>query len=162
MKEILEFLDRFFKNLEKVGIDVLGYECDHIGYQASSLEKYKEAKARFSKLGECYEEEIVNGRPISFFRFKNSIEYKNHKIPILELLAPKKDSNFSDGPEHAEFVVPDLKGFMKQYQDIKFEKQNLVRKNNPELILKFSDCAVKFHPIDVVEASRLYKETGEL
>jgi uncharacterized protein len=159
-----KFLDQIFENLKKAGIDVSGYECDHIGFRSSSLSDYQSTKEEFSKIGRLVGEAEVVGRPVAIFKLNTPIKYQNYVIPVLELLAPKEGDNYQNGPEHLEFVINEsFEEFLKKYSGIEFETHRLERKNNPEVKLKFSDkTSVKFHKLTILKAGALQKQTGEL
>lgn len=159
-----KFLDKTFKNLKEAGIDVSGYECDHIGLRTSSLADYQKMKEEFSGAAQLVGEAEVVGRPVAIFRLNKPIKYKNYIIPSLELLAPKESDSYQNGPEHLEFVISEsFDEFLKKYPSSEFETHRLERKNNPEVKLNFPDhTSVKFHKLSILSAIELQKQTGEL
>lgn len=141
------FLDKIFGNLQEAGFDVDEFkELDHIAYRVESLGRYKEIKNKLADFSTAQSDEIFATRPVLICRLKNSIEYKGFKIEGIEVLAPKESSNYKDGLEHAEFVTKiALSEFLKKHEDIKFKLDAYSRETNPELIIEFDGCAVKFH-----------------
>ncbi|PIP19096.1 hypothetical protein COY23_00120 [bacterium (Candidatus Torokbacteria) CG_4_10_14_0_2_um_filter_35_8] len=143
------FLDKVFKNLKDHNIDVSKLELDHLCYRVNSFEKYKEIKNKLASFGTLIAEKIVRGRPIAVFKLNNPLIYKNFSIPYIELPASKQAKNYPEGLEHANFVIDtSFEEFMEKYKSINFEMKVVDRKD-PEISLKFKDCAVKFHLQDI-------------
>jgi len=141
------FLDKIFSNLKNAGFEVDEFgELDHIGYRVESLERYYELKNKLIGFCEKISDKEFAGRPVLVCKLKKPLIYGEVKIEGIEVLAPKKDNKFKEGLEHAEFVtkIP-LVDFLEKHKDIKFNLDAYGREKNPELILEFGNCAVKFH-----------------
>lgn len=154
MKEIIKilenpspFLEQLFLNLKENNINVENYELDHICYRVKTNEKYLELKEKISKISKLLSEEMVSNRPICTFKLNEPIIFKDRKISILELPAPKENSNYENGFEHAEFVINiPFEEFIEKHKNLNFNTKGLQKQINPELGLKFKDnLAVKFH-----------------
>lgn len=158
------FFDTIFENLNKLGIDVAGYECDHVGVRTASLDDYETLKKELANDGVMVGEPEVVGRAIAIFKLNQPLTYKIFTIPALELLAPKETDNYQNGPEHLEFVINEsFEEFLKKYPNIEFETYRLERKNNPEIKLYFPDkTSVKFHKVDIITGFEIQSRTGEL
>ena len=98
------------------------------------------------------DEVFFAGRLILVGRLKKPLDYSGLKIEGIELLAPKENNKFKDGLEHAEFVTKlPLPEFLEKHKNIDFKLDAYAREINPELIVKFSDCAAKFHAQSLLE-----------
>jgi predicted metalloenzyme YecM len=141
------FLDKIFSNLEGAGFEMDEFrELDHLGYRVESLERYYELKSKFSGFSESMMDKEFAGRPVLVCKLKAPFIYEEFKIEGIEVLAPKVNNKFKEGLEHAEFVTKiTLAEFFEKHEDIKFNLDTYSREENPELILEFGDCAVKFH-----------------
>lgn len=142
------FLGKIFLNIQKAGFDFNELdELDHIAYRVESDERYDEFKQQIGNYAENLSEVMFGGRLISVFKLKTPIEYKDYKIDCIELMAPKENNTFKEGLEHAEFVISlNLADYHDKYKDIiSFNLDGYGREVNPELIVEFEDCAVKFH-----------------
>nr|WP_295899537.1 VOC family protein [uncultured Bdellovibrio sp.] len=150
------FLDRIFANIQNAGLDVVSFEMDHACYRVSSLQQYEIKKAALLNFGDLLTEAQVNGRPIATFKLHHALKYKNRELFLIELPAPKKGKDVSEGLEHVEFVVGDLiSALMKKHSDLAWNTSGLQKTLNPELELKFEDgLAIKFHPESLSEVIR--------
>lgn len=82
--------------------------------------------------------------------------YNRFKISGIEVLAPKKNNMYKNGLEHAEFVISGtLKDFRAKYKNIDFNLSAYKRDINPELIIEFDNCAVKFHEISLLDVREI-------
>src|SRR5476649_1618962 len=99
------FLDSFFEEIKKAGIDLSGLPLDHIACQSSSAADYEKLLPEFSNLGELVSEEIIGDRRVAVFKLKEPIIYKGYQIPALELIEPRAGQQCESAFQHAEFVV---------------------------------------------------------
>ena len=150
-------LDKIFSNLEAAGFDNAEFqELDHLGYRVETLERYHEIKNTLAEFCEKYTDKEFAGRPVLVCKLKNPLKYKNFKINAIEALAPKPGNIFKEGLEHAEFVTKiSLPEFLEKHKDINFNLSAYDRKENPELIINFADCAVKFHEQSLLKIRRM-------
>lgn len=151
------FLDKVFENLKTAGFDLSEFaELDHIAYQTESVERYEEIKNELLDFSELHDDKVFNGRKILVCRLKQPLIYKNCSIAGLELLAPKENNKFKDGLEHAEFVTKiALPEFRKKHSDVDFNLDAYGREENPELVIKFKNCAAKFHAQSLLEIRKI-------
>ncbi len=153
-------LTLIIENLEKLGIKNLTL-CDHICYRVTSESRYQELKDQLQSIAFLAGEAQVSGRMIAIFALEEPIKFGPFKIEAIELPAPKLDSSYQEGWEHAEFVVPDMDEFINQYPHISFNHKAMNRTLNPELALKLTDqFQVKFHPLPILEVVKKEAELG--
>lgn len=154
-----QFLDELTQKVNELGIDVFGYELDHVGYQSSSNEDYDRLKPEFREIGEMVAENIVGGRRVGIFKLERKLKYRNYAISAIELIAPKADEVCPSALEHAEFVIPeDFETFMKKYPTVAWDISSVSHDVFPMVKLKLSDhTQVKFHKTNVLKmvANRL-------
>lgn len=151
MKKIGE---QFFRELNtellNMGIDLRGKHVDHLCYRVSTDAEYQEVKTQLCLQSELLGEAMIAGRPIATFRMNEPFCVDGFSIPLLELPAPKSNSPYSTGFEHAEVVLKEsFESIEKKYPHCRFEQNG--RKNlNPELEVVTPAGKLKFHhhPLD--------------
>jgi len=151
-----KFLDDVYTNIKGLGINVSDFPIDHIAYRTTTKEKYEAIRHELSKFGTMISEIIIRERPVAIFKLDDPLDYKGMKISFFEILAPAKgDTFYTEGLEHAEFVVNNpLLEMINKYPsiDFYFNKSEI----NPELILRFPIQAnVKFHELPIDEVIKL-------
>lgn len=152
------FLDKVFANIVKLGIDVDQTFIDHVGYRTN---RYAEIKSELDRTENLIGEIIIRDRPISVYKLKTPIIYKDYTIPYFELLSQAEGDNYPEGLQHVEFVVSDLEKILKRYPRIPFIYNK--REVNPEIKLVFPDkTGIKFHQITVEQANLLQNKHGKL
>ncbi|MBT7608823.1 MAG: hypothetical protein HN576_03645 [Bacteriovoracaceae bacterium] len=130
--------------------------CDHICYRVETELRYQKLKNELALTCELVTESEISGRLISIFKLPNPILYRGLRVDCLELPAPKKDSFYKEGWEHAEFVIEDLKQFIKDHPHIDFNHKAMDRDINPELGYRVSnEYQVKFHPLHILEVIKV-------
>lgn len=151
------FLDKIFSNLEGAGFKFSEFrELDHLGYRVESLERYYELKKSLAEFCETYSDKEFAGRPVLVCKLKAPLVYGEFKIEGIEVLAPKINNKFKEGLEHAEFVMETtFEEFLEKHKDIKFNLDAYGRRENPELIIEFENCAVKFHEQSLLEIRKI-------
>lgn len=156
------FLKKIFRNLDKLMINVSSYELDHIAYRCASTDNYLKVKNRLSAVSELLNEAIIRDRRIAIFKLDKPVSYGDFFVTYFELMEPAEGDQYREGLEHAEFAIGnDFDSLKKNYPNVEFREK--IRKNNPELVIKFPDgLAVKFHPYDIGTAMQRQRETGEL
>jgi hypothetical protein len=146
-----EFLKKITEKLDDHKIKLAPHwDIDHICYRSSSQENYEEMFKQFSLWGSLLIESEVNGRLIATFKLQEPIlfhHYRDYKIDVLELPAPKMNKKTKEGFEHIE-VVCDLsfEEIKAKYAGLKFDESGLKKSFNQELRIVFDDsCSIKFH-----------------
>lgn len=140
------FLKKIFTALDKDRMDVSKYELDHICYRIETSQKYGDLKQKLHECGSFLNEMQISGRAISTFKLNKPIIFKNRRIWLLELPAPKPGRFYAEGFEHVEFVIDvNFDEFTKLYSHITFDTKAIFRKTNPEIKIKYDGFSVKFH-----------------
>lgn len=158
VKDYSAFLETLFEKLHGVGVDLSELALDHLGYQCSSGDDYKQRDAALSKLSDKLSEELVGGRRVGIYRLHSPFRYKDTEIFTVELVEPKEGQEVQSAWEHAEFTVAGtLEAFMNKYPDLNWETRALQREEFPMLILPLGDgVSAKFPRRGVLEeAARL-------
>ena len=119
---------------------------DHICYRVETKARYHEVYEKLKQFGVLLGENNVNGRPIATFELNEYIRAAGWTVPYVELPAPKENSFYAEGLEHAELVVVgSLERFMDRHTDLAFSHTGLSKIVNPEAGLKAEGISVKFH-----------------
>lgn len=122
------------------------WSIDHLCYRVDSELKYRAKKKEFSEFGQLLIESEVNGRMISTFKLSSSVQFLGRKIDLLELPAPKKHKQASEGFEHVEVVCDKTFSELKKtYKELDFSDKGVDKYLNPELELSLRCMAIKFH-----------------
>lgn len=149
----IPFLEAFFEQITKVGLDISGLPLDHIAYQASSAEDYENKLPEFKKLGELVSEEIIGGRRVAVVKLDKPLSYKDYEIPALELIEPKEGQACQSAFQHAEFVVNQpFEKYIEQYPDIDWDTSSMNRDEFAHLKLNFDNgLTLKFLQRPILE-----------
>ena len=132
-----------------IGRDEL-VELDHLCYRVETMERYQAMQRELGKIAILRGETDVQGRPISVYELEEYIDSCGWTIPYIELPAPKIGSLYSEGLEHAEFVVRGgLRDFVYRHPDVSFDDKSARRSINPEYGLKNDRAAMKFHQLSI-------------
>lgn len=155
MKEVLgnyeEFVNRIGTGLTILGVKrKLLLQLDHLCYRVETVDRYHEAVQELGKRGVRLTANKINGREISVFELEQPVEADGWKIPFVEVPMPKRGQPYSEGLEHAEFVVGNLKEFEQAHPNLLFKPGG--DDTNPVLTIEHTHLPVKFHerPLDVV------------
>jgi len=162
LKEIIGdyqlFLDNIFFKIEDIDLEVDDCELDHICYRVENIDEYNLKKEELSTLSKLLTESTVNGRNIATFKLNNPIEYKNRKIYLIELPAPKEEKNYKSGLEHIEFVTKlPLEKIVARYPHLAFETYGINKRINADVTLKLGEFSLRFHNLsleDVIKGER--------
>lgn len=138
---------------------------DHICYRVETEERYREVLEKLKEFGTLLGENDVNGRLIATFELDEYLKTDEWTVPYIELPAPKEDSFYAEGLEHAELVVVGgLDRFIARHRDLPFSRSGLSKAINPEAGLKAEGISVKFHEQQlgaVVRIENRLQESGE-
>jgi predicted metalloenzyme YecM len=157
-----DFIAAINRGLDELRIDrSLLSEMDHLCYRVETDVRYRELLKELSQSAELLGETMVSGRPIATFRLADPIATGGWKVSYVELPAPKEDSPYIEGLEHAELVVlgGDLERFLRAHSHLAdvFSRKGMTKILNPELGLKAAGISVKFHKLPLGEVVRLEK-----
>lgn len=153
------FLDQIFAMIDDIELDVDHFEMDHICYRVASNLEYLEKKKALAPYGTLLIESMVNGRLISTFKLHEPIIYKNRKIYLLELPAPKASHTYKSGLEHVEFVTKDpLQKIVDRYPQYSFQAFGIHKKINADITLKLGEYCIRFHNQSLEDVIKLEKK----
>lgn len=140
------FLDRLFAWLGREGVEVAALELDHLCYRVETPERYAALKEHLQGRGRLLGEHLIGGRPIATFLLDMPIQHGDRRIAVVELSAPKSGSPYSEGWEHAEFVVHEgLEEFAQRHPQVRWGRSGLTKAYNPELRCTYEAISAKFH-----------------
>lgn len=153
MLKTTQFLNSFFQEISDIGLDVSFLPLDHIAYQASSSEDYKNIFSDFEQLGSLVNEEIIAGRKVAVFKLNKPMVYKEYEILALELIEPKAGQVVESGLQHAEFVVSDsFESYLEKYPNINWDTSSMHRDEFAHLKLNFENgLTLKFLQAPILE-----------
>ena len=149
----IPFLDSFFDQIQKAGLDITGLPLDHIAYQASTVEDYEQHLPEFSKQGELVSEEIIGGRRVAVVKLDEPLIYHDYSISALELIEPKEGQKCDSAFQHAEFVMSKpFEEYMSQYPNINWDTSSMYRDEFSHLKLNFDNgLTLKFLQRPILE-----------
>ena len=132
------------------------WDVDHLCYRVDSEARYLSMKALLGGLGRMLAESEVNGRPIATYRLHLPIEHGDWRIDLVELPAPKLFKTTVEGFEHIEVVADEsFDQIQRRFLQADFEHGGMSKLFNPELELRLSGAAVKFHHLSLESVIRL-------
>ncbi len=153
INDFSEFLNKWFANVNSLGIDSSQMTLDHIGYSVSSKEEYDDEKKAILASADLVREAIVSNRRVGVYKFKEPLKYKDFLIEALEVIEPKESETGWTGFEHAEFTTQtDLHELIKLYPNLPWNTSSIDRSDFPRLKIIFSDnTEVKFNNGPILE-----------
>ena len=143
-------------NLSKINISITGYSLSHLGYKTSTVDAYQKVCRELKKLSSLYYENEHNGRPISKFILKESLQLpSDFSVNLTEVMPPKPNKHYPNGLEHAGVVIGNqFTEFTQKYQSLFTGKQDQGPFCQP-VYIRFDDGSrIKFYQYslqDVVE-----------
>lgn len=152
LDEYKNFLDSWFSEIEKLGIDVSEFTLDHLAYGVSTNSEFDLAKEEFLKFGKLFREVIVSGRRVAVFKLIKPLKYKDFFITAIELIEPKKGEKTKSGFEHAEFTINiPFEDFVNKYPNLSWDTSNINRKDFPRLNLDLNNgLELKFNNLPIL------------
>lgn len=156
----IPFVNTLLGHLEKVDVDVIGLDMDHICFRVENMEQYEALKSVLSKRSVLLVEHEINGRIIASYRLFEPIIVGAFSVEVIELPAPKKGSPYPLGFEHAEFVADrSLDDFLLKYPNLKWDLDGLHKQTNRDIRLRFdTGFSVKFHEQSLQQVIQLELE----
>ena len=141
------FLDLWFLEIEKLGIDVTNLPLDHLGFSASSAEEYDKIKVEFLAAGKLFREAMVSDRRVGVFELFKPLKYEDYLISAVELIEPKAGESRKSGFEHAEFTIDfPFEDLVKKYSGLSWDINNINRPDFPRLKIVLGNGAeLKFN-----------------
>lgn len=149
-----DFLDSWFSEIKKLGLDVVNFPLDHLGYGASSSKEYDQIKLEFLTVGQLFREAMVAGRRVGIFKLHKPLKYKSYFISAIELIEPKAGELPRSGFEHAEFTVDfPFEDLVKKYPQLLWDTSNINRPDFPRLKLVFANgTELKFNHCPILKS----------
>lgn len=156
------FLKDLFSSFDEKLINLPSYwDLDHICYRVQTLERYDQLKKSFLQFSHLLAATVVNGREISTFKLKQPLYFRDWRIDLVELPAPKDSSPMPEGFEHIEIVCDEpFEDIEKRMSSIKIDRSSLQKEFNAELKVKLKNGVVKFHHISLESVIRLENNTS--
>lgn len=154
------FLDKFFVEFEKTGIDMNDLTLDHIAYQTASAKEYEAKKIELETNATLVHEATVHGRKVGIFVLNTPLKYKQYVITAIEILEPTEGEEVKSVWEHVEFVTNvDLITFKNKYPGLDWDLSSMDRAEFPRLKLKLKDMRVKFPSLPILEDIKQQKRS---
>lgn len=100
------FMDRIQILLDVLGLDLTGYQADHIALRINDRGVAESAHKAWLQQAEEWSNNDINGRPIIALGFNQPLEVSGWPIECLELPYPGEKSYPQQGWEHVEWVIP--------------------------------------------------------
>ena len=121
-------------------------ELDHLCYRVEDQERYGDLRKKLDAAGTLLGESLIGGRPIATYRLHRPFRYGKRRIDVVELPAPKPESFYPEGYEHAEFVVDgELLAFTQKHPALVWDLSGASKPINADVRLRFDGFSVKFH-----------------
>lgn len=157
----IPMLDTVFAELAARGLPA-DLVCDHVCYRVATRQRYEELRMALRQEGVLESDAIIAGRPISAFRLFSPYVHNGRSIEALELPAPKPGTDYPEGWEHAEFVVPGtLQDFMLQHSAQNFDIRAINKPLNPEIALRLTPVyQAKFHTQTLLNVIKIEQALG--
>lgn len=153
-----DLLHRLFAALSDDGIDVSGFELDHVCYRVADMGRYETMRTMLAGSGTFLGEHRISGRPIATFLLNEPFRFAGRSIEVVELPAPKPGSDYPEGFEHAEFVVfEEPLEFAQRYPLLNWDLSGASKPTNADVRLNYDGFSVKFHQrslADVIAAEQ--------
>jgi 7,8-dihydro-6-hydroxymethylpterin-pyrophosphokinase/predicted metalloenzyme YecM len=155
------FLEKFFAALPP---SLHHFPVDHVCYRVEKLEDYEKFRDDLLAAGhQLLTESPVGGRPIATFRLLTPIRYGGQAIWLLELPAPKPESPYPAGYEHAEMLTGQSLGTFTKwllqqtpYSIDDLDHSGMNKKINADLRIRLGEgLSVKFHEMPLDEVIRM-------
>ena len=173
-----EFVGKVVSKSLDLGLNLHGYEIDHICYRCDSKREYLRMRLELS-LAECnhLHEGMIGDRPISVFEFNPPLQCGEWTVRCLELASPKAGRAHFHGLEHAEVVIgtaataqgclnskPLLEEFVSRCPPgLVFDFKAADKEVNADVSLDLGDnVSLKFHVRPLYEVCMFEMEQGRV
>lgn len=156
------FLDKLFTEIEARGIDITGFQLDHLAYRTESEPVFTGLKPKFAKFGRLVHEGQISGNTVCIYKLHQPLSYRDQNIPAVELIGPHETINYPTGFEHAEFIIEEsFEDLIDKYPSINWDKSALVRPVCPMLKLALGKfLQVKFIHEPILEIAGKLKKSA--
>ena len=139
--------------LQRIGLPAGSYTLDHLCYLVDTQERCRELRLLLDSLGKELSTAEIGGRPIYVWKLASPFAAQSTTgdrfVSVLELPAPKAGSSYTEGFEHAEYVVPETLQALENRcitLGIPVDTRGIHKAHNPEIRIYHTDgWSVKFH-----------------
>ncbi|MGR6833554.1 VOC family protein [Aliivibrio wodanis] len=100
------FMDRIQILLDVLGLDLTGYQADHVALRINDRGVAEAAHQAWLQQAKEWSNNEINGRPIIALGFNEALNINGWSIECLELPYPGDKSYPQQGWEHVEWVIP--------------------------------------------------------
>ncbi|MEM1217944.1 MAG: GNAT family N-acetyltransferase [Bacteroidota bacterium] len=152
------FLDQMEPAWQAASYSLAPQSIDHLCYRVASKDRYLSLKNYLEKEHTLLIESEIAGRPIATFQLQEPWIWKDQRIGVLELPAPKPEQPYPEGFEHFEVVVPEsLEQFLRYYPQLQVEQPKRQDPLNPTLKRRLPNGVIKFHERSLAAVIELEK-----
>ena len=102
--QAIDFLNDLFKKVDAQVPLSEHWDIDHLCYRTETPQDYEHTKSEFESFSNLLIESPVNGRMISTYKLNQPIYFRQWKIDLIEVPAPKPGKKTPRGFEHIEVV----------------------------------------------------------
>lgn len=151
------FLEKLFAKIEATHITIdRHWDIDHLCFRTADAKDYETTKSEFARIGNLLIESEVNGRLIATYKLHKPVWFRQWKIDLIEVPAPKAGKLTVRGFEHIEVVVDvSLKSLQEKYQHLNLDLGGLKKSLNRELEIVLGEHNIKFHNLSLESVIRL-------
>lgn len=159
--QAIDFLNTLFKKVDSQIPLSENWDIDHLCYRTETPRDYEQTKSEFASFSNLLIESPVNGRMISTFKLNQPIIFRQWKIDLIEVPAPKAGKNTPRGFEHIEVVCDaDLFLLKEKFSHLQLDTGGLNKKFNKELEVVLGDENIKFHNYSLESVIRFEKKAS--
>ncbi len=159
--QAIDFLNDLFKKVDAQVPLSEHWDIDHLCYRTETPQDYEHTKSEFESFSNLLIESPVNGRMISTYKLNQPIYFRQWKIDLIEVPAPKPGKKTSRGFEHIEVVCDaDLFLLKENLSHLQLDMGGLNKKFNKELEIILGNENIKFHNYSLESVIRLEKKTS--
>ncbi|MDD1783019.1 VOC family protein [Enterovibrio sp. ZSDZ35] len=168
-----QFSVRMQNLIDTLGLDLSGYQADHIALRVNELALAKSLHQAWLNESEELSVNTINGRPIVVVKTEKPLVFGSWQTHCVELPYPGDKVYAEEGWEHAEWVIPSsattpetfLEDVLMTFPDLKARWAELEslgvkvklsspsgegeRLSNPTVAFKFKGVCVKLHPVSL-------------
>lgn len=152
-----QFLREVFSRCDQLEISIPEHwDVDHLCYRVEDQQSYQQYQQFLLSIGKLLVESPVSGRMISTFQLHQPIEFRDWRIDLIELPAPKMGKVVKEGFEHLEIVCDcPLEGLASLYPQAHFDSKGLGKEFNAEYEMNLGEMNIKFHHLSLDSVIRL-------
>lgn len=155
-REAEYFLEMLYHRLSDFNLS----SPDHLCFRTETRKEYENFKQEFSAFSSLLIESKIGGRDIATYKLKTPIEFKDWKVDVIEIPAPKENANYASGFEHAEFVIKEsFEQYIAKFPTVKWNLKSSHKAINPEIRFEvMQGVSVKFHHQSLEQVIKIEKQ----